>query len=254
VLFGRKTSPEADLKDYIAAIPARIGSSRLPRKPLVDICGKTMIERTYEAAIAVLPKDLVYIATDSEEIEAVCKTFGANVLMTSPNCMTGTDRMAEVAEQIPAKTYINLQGDEPLMAGDNIRNIVAAAQKSPDSIINGWAWIEDEAEYRSRTVPKVAIREDGRLMYMSRSPIPGTKSDEFKFSRKQICVYAFPRAALKDFASRTEKTAHEGLEDIEILRFVEMGWEVSMIELPDGSVAVDTPDDLEKVRAIVAGQ
>ena len=90
------------------------------------------------------------------------------------------------------------------------------------------------------------------MMYMSRAPIPGTKDNSFQFSRKQICVYSFPRKALADFAKNGGKTPHEEVEDIEILRFAEMGWEVQMIELSGTSIAVDTPEDLEWVRSIMA--
>lgn len=240
--------------DYIVVIPARLGSSRLAHKPLADIGGKTMIEHTYARALEAAPADKVYVATDSTEIAEVCEGFGAQVVMTSTDCLTGTDRVAEVAEKIPADLYINLQGDEPLMDPGNIKAVIDAALASPDAIINGWAWIKDEAEFRSRSIPKVVIAQNGKMMYMSRAPIPGTKGDEFKFSRKQICVYSFPRAALAAFAANTTKTPHEEAEDIEILRFAEMGWEIQMIELSGGSVAVDTPADLERVRGLVKAQ
>jgi len=235
---------------YIVVIPARIGSSRLARKPLLDIAGKTMLARTYECALKAVAADKIYVATDSNEIIALCDSIGARSVLTSSACLTGTDRIAEVASKIEADLYINLQGDEPLMDPENISKVISASVESPDKIINGWAWIDREEEYRSRTIPKVVMREDGRLLYMSRSPIPGSKSDDFSFSRKQICVYGFPRKALALFADHPSKTAHEQIEDIEILRFLELGWEVQMIPLSGDSIAVDTQADLERVRAI----
>lgn len=240
------------MEDYVVVIPARVGSSRLSAKPLLDICGKPMIAHTYARALEAAPAEKVYVATDSAEIVEACRAIGAQAVMTSDTCLTGTDRVAEFAEQIPAEVYINLQGDEPLMEAANITAVIHASLEAPDRIINGWGWITDEAEFRSRTIPKVVLREDGRMMYMSRAPIPGTKTDSFTFSRKQICVYGFPREALRAFAARGAKTAHEASEDIEILRFSEMGWDVQMIELSGESVAVDTFEDLERVRQIMA--
>jgi len=238
--------------DYVVVIPARLTSSRLPRKPLVEICGKSMLEHTYARAVEAVCAEKVFIATDSDEILQVCEKFGAQVVMTSVDCLTGTDRIAEFAQKVSADVYINLQGDEPLMEPGDIKAVIKAGLAAPTSIINGWAWIETEAEFRSRTIPKVIVRQDGQMMYMSRAPIPGTKDNSFQFSRKQICVYSFPRKALADFAKNGGKTPHEEVEDIEILRFAEMGWEVQMIELSGTSIAVDTPEDLEWVRSIMA--
>lgn len=237
------------MTDYALVIPARLGSTRLSRKPLLDIGGKPMVIQTWERGIEAAPRENVYVATDSEEIMDICAHYGAQAVMTRMDCLTGTDRVADFATKVVRDVYINLQGDEPMMPPQSIRDVITQSCANPSHIINGWAPITAESEYRSRTVPKVVLREDGRLMYMSRSPIPGTKSDVFTFSRKQICVYGFPRAALEAFAKRGEKTPHEDAEDIEILRFVEMGWDVRMIELSGLSIAVDTLEDLDKVRA-----
>lgn len=233
---------------YVVVIPARLASTRLPRKPLADICGKSMLEHTYERALEAVPAENIFIATDSNEIVNECEKFNAQVVMTSSSCLTGTDRIAEFAQKVHADIYINLQGDEPIMDPANVSKILKAGMASPSAIINGWAWIKDEKEFNSRSIPKVTIRQDGRMMYMSRAPIPGTKDGSFKFSRKQICVYSFPKEALFSFYSRKTKTPHEEAEDIEILRFSEMGWEVEMIELSGDSIAVDTPEDLDLVR------
>ena len=238
--------------NYVIVIPARLASSRLPRKPLAEICGKSMLEHTYARVLEAAPAEKVFIATDSDEILQVCEKFGAQVVMTSSDCLTGTDRIAEFAKKVSADVYINVQGDEPLMVPGDIKAVIKAGLAAPTSIINGWAWIETEAEFRSRTIPKVIIRQDGLMMYMSRAPIPGSKDNKFQFSRKQICVYSFPRKSLAAFAKNGGKTPHEGAEDIEILRFAEMGWEVQMIELSGTSIAVDTPEDLERVRKIMA--
>lgn len=239
---------ESDMLDCAVVIPARLGSTRLANKPLVDIAGKPMVIHTWECAVQAASAETVWVATDSPEIVEVCEAHGAQVMMTSPDCLTGTDRVAEFARNVLAKVYVNLQGDEPMMPASNIRKVMELSCAHPDDIVNGWAWVPNEQEFRSRTIPKVVLREDGRLLYMSRAPIPGTKSDTFVFSRKQVCVYGFPRAALAAFAARGAKTPHEDAEDIEILRFLELGWEVRMVELSGESIAVDTHEDLERVR------
>lgn len=239
------------MKDFVVVIPARFESIRLPGKPLIDINGKTLIQRTYEQCLKAVDKDLIYVATNSEKIQSHCKSLNIKVVMTSNRCLTGTDRIAEFAKIIRAKTYINVQGDEPLMNPKDILTIINAAKKHPESIINGYAPIKSSLEYKSITIPKVTFRPDGRLLYMSRSPIPGNKQGVFIKSWRQICVYAFPADSLNDFAAQKGKTTLENEEDIEILRFLELGYEVQMIELSSDSIAVDTPEDVDKVRRII---
>jgi 3-deoxy-manno-octulosonate cytidylyltransferase (CMP-KDO synthetase) len=240
------------MTSYAVVIPARLGSTRLQRKPLLEIGSKPMVIHTWERGCEAAPPECVYVATDSQEIVEVCEAYGARAVMTPADCLTGTDRVAAFAQKVPVDVYINLQGDEPIMPADSIRKVIDVSCANPMQIINGWAPITEESEYRSRAVPKVVIREDGQLLYMSRSAIPGTKSDTFKFSRKQICVYGFPYSALESFAERDQKTEHEEAEDIEILRFLELGWSVQMVELSGESIAVDTLEDLELVRGMMA--
>jgi len=237
--------------EIIVVIPARYESSRLPGKPLIDLCGLPMIVRTYQqCAKAINPKQ-IYVATDDLRIVNVCEQYGIQVIMTSSDCLTGTDRIAEVAKSIAADIYINVQGDEPLFDPDDLRDMVAAANKHPNEVLNGYCAIDSEEQYRSRTIPKVVMREDKRLLYMSRAAIPTTKSHEFVQAWRQVCAYAFPKKALEAFAERTSKTQLEQIEDIEILRFLEMGWEVRMIPLSTMSIAVDTPHDVGLAEAAI---
>jgi 3-deoxy-manno-octulosonate cytidylyltransferase (CMP-KDO synthetase) len=236
------------VRDFVVVIPARMKSVRLDRKPLADICGKPMILHTYERALEATSKGNIFIATDSDEIMEVCHRRGANSVMTSKKCLTGTDRIAEFSKKIQAKVYVNLQGDEPIMDSANIRKMIQAGIQNPSLIINGWAAIKTEKDYFSRTIPKVLIKENSDLMYMSRSPIPGNKPNEFIEAKKQVCVYSFPLRALQFLLGNPRKSSVEKIEDIEILRFLEMGWNIKMIELPGSSIAVDTPEDLEVVR------
>jgi 3-deoxy-manno-octulosonate cytidylyltransferase (CMP-KDO synthetase) len=213
-----------------------------------------MILWTYERCIAALPRQDVFIATDDERIAATCRAAGAQVLMTRSDCLTGTDRIAEAANQVAADVYINVQGDEPLMDPADISAIVAAAHTHPHDIINGMAPIDDEDEFRRPSVPKVVAAPDGRLLYMSRAAIPTTKSLGFAKAYKQICVYAFPRAALAAFAAKGVKTPLEAVEDIEILRFLELGYAVRMVSLSSVSIAVDLQEDVGRAEAALRAE
>lgn len=236
----------------VIVIPARYQSSRLPGKPLVDLCGKTLIQRTYERCAAGFSPERIYVATDDERVRSHCEGLGINTLMTSPDCLTGTDRVAEAACLVEADLYLNVQGDEPLFNPEDIGAVLEVAATHPGEVLNGMAPIETEEQFRSPTIPKVVARPDGRLLYMSRGPIPTTKSFGFVKAWRQICIYAFTPPALRDYAAVTEKTPLESLEDIEILRFLELGYEVRMLELSADSIAVDTPEDADRVRSVIA--
>jgi 3-deoxy-manno-octulosonate cytidylyltransferase (CMP-KDO synthetase) len=228
-----------------------MASTRLPGKPLIDILGKSLVQRTYDQCAKVISRERIYVATDSHKIKDHCENLGIKVVMTSVECLTGTDRIAEVSDIIDADYYINVQGDEPLINPQDILDVEKSVLEYPGEIINGFAPIETEEMYRSLTIPKVLCRPDGRLLYMSRSPVPGNKKNEFIKSWKQVCVYAFPKNALKKFASLGRKTELEEMEDLEILRFLEMGYEVRMIPLSKDSIAVDTPEDVHKVIRVL---
>jgi 3-deoxy-manno-octulosonate cytidylyltransferase (CMP-KDO synthetase) len=235
--------------NYLVVIPARKASSRLPGKPMVDILGKSMIRRTYEQCTKAVAPNKVVVATDDEEIINHCENQDMNAIMTSPDCLTGTDRIAEVAERMDADYYINVQGDEPVMNPADITRTIDALNTYPGEIINGFAPIEDEQQYWSKATPKLVLRPDGRLLYMSRAPIPGNKTGAFNQSWRQVCVYAYPKQSLREFAGKGAKTPLEAEEDLEILRFLEMGYEVRMVELSTDSIAVDLPEDVERVKA-----
>ena len=239
------------MNEFVVVIPARYESTRLPGKPLINLEGKSMILRTYEKCVKAVGANLVYVATDSEHIKTHCEENNIKVVLTSSTCLTGTDRIAEFAEKVVAKTYINVQGDEPLINPEDITKVLNMAEQFPDEIINGYAPILSKEQYTSLSIPKLVFRPDGRLLYMSRSPIPGNKEADFRKAWRQICVYAFPKSVLFDFAGLADKTTLENEEDIEILRFLELGYEVRMIELSSDSIAIDTPEDAERVREIL---
>jgi len=239
------------LIDKAIIIPARYQSSRFPGKPLVDILGVSMIRRVWEKCIKVLPEEYVFVATDSFEILQHCKKHNIQVVMTSDDCLTGTDRIYEVAKKFNIKLVINVQGDEPLIDPIDIHSVIEATKEYPDSIINAMCPVLSEQDYRSRNVPKVVCRADGRLLYMSRSPIPTDKNNTFTKAWKQVCIYAFSLQVLENFSKAQNKTYLEEIEDIEILRFLELGYDVHMIKVSSSSIAVDIPEDVTKVEAAI---
>lgn len=240
--------------NYLVVIPARYRSSRLPGKPLVLLNGVPMVVRTYRQCVKAVPAERVIVATDDDRIRAVCEAEGIAAVMTSPDCLTGTDRVAEVARARPHDTFINVQGDEPLFNPADLASLIEAARLHPEDVINGYCAIGGAELYQSRSIPKVVTRPDGRLLYMSRAPIPGNKEATFDKAWRQVCAYAFPRAALAAFAACTTKTPLEAIEDIEILRFLELGWDVRMIPMSDQSIAVDHPEDVARVEASLSSR
>lgn len=237
--------------NYVVVIPARYGSSRLEGKPLISLCGIPMVVRTYHQCIKACPPEKVFVACDDERIKVVCEQYNIQVLMTSSDCLTGTDRVAECAQQLDADVYINIQGDEPVFDPKDLETFINAAQQFPSEVLNGVCEIKDEELFKSGTIPKAVMRVDGRLLYMSRAGIPISKNHEFIKSWRQVCIYAFPKKALEVFKKQKVKTPLEQIEDIEILRFLELGWEVRMIPLSMQSVAVDTPEDILRVEQVI---
>ena len=232
--------------NQILVIPARLGSKRLKNKPLLILKGKTMLERTYLQCAKVFNKNNIYVATDSVEIELLCKKKNINFIKTSKNCLTGTDRVAEVAKKIKAKSYINVQGDEPIFNPKDIVKLMKMSKKHPNDILNGYSDIKSKKLFYSRNIPKVIFSKKKKLLYMSRSPIPGSKKKKFNKSYRQICAYVFPRKKLLKFKSNV-KSDFEMIEDIEILRFLELGFDVQMIKLTGSSISVDIKSDVKKV-------
>ena len=238
--------------NYIVVIPARYKSSRLEGKPLIDLNGIPMIIRTYRQCLKAVPSNLIYIATDHDLIKKTCSKEGVQVVMTSSNCLTGTDRVAEVSEKIYAETYVNVQGDEPLFNPDDLKLLLKEIKKYPNDIITGYCEIDNELMHKDIHVPKVVIRPDGRLLYASRAPIPSNKLNTFQKGWRQVCAYAFPKAVLKIFSSVKKKTELEETEDIEYLRFLELGLEVRTLRMSKKSLAVDTPEDVILAKKMIS--
>lgn len=235
----------------IGVIPARYKSSRFEGKPLADICGKPMIWWVYNNSKKVKELDEVYVATDNKLIYDTCKKYEINVVMTSENHKTGTDRIGEVAEKIPADLYINIQGDEPLIEPNTIKQAILPFLKNSDlQVSNLMTEIKNPVDAINFTVPKVITNEDNIGIFLTRSTAPYPKGNiNYKYY-KQVCVYGFKPEALKfycDFGKKYGKAKIEKIEDIEILRFIENGYKVQYVEVSSDTIAVDTQNDLERV-------
>lgn len=237
----------------IGVIPARYKSSRFEGKPLADICGKPMIWWVYQQAIKANGLNEVYVATDDKRIENACNELGINVIMTSSKHKTGTDRVGEVATKIKADVYINIQGDEPLINPKSIDLAIEPFYNNRDEIFitNGMTEIKKHYEITDNTVPKVVVNNEGNGVFLSRLPIPYPKGKDTKYY-KQVCVYGFTPKAL-EFYCNSQRGRIEEIEDIEILRFIEQGYKVKFIEVDNDTIAVDTKEDLERVREFMKG-
>lgn len=235
----------------VIIIPARYSSSRYPGKPLVPLLGKPMILWVAELAARTIGAENVYVATEDERIAKVVEEAGFQSVMTSDNALTGTDRLAQAAEQVQADIYINVQGDEPLADPKDILKVRDTKQAYMDDVINGFSWVGDNEDPLSVNIPKVITNERNELVYMSRVALPGFKDPNCAPARykKQVCIYAFTREELSAFGSFGRKSELEYSEDIEILRFLEMGKTIRMVETRPGSLAVDVPEDVPKVEA-----
>lgn len=237
----------------IAVIPARYESSRFQGKPLAEIRGKLMIERVYLQAKKVKEFEEVYVATDDSRIFDACRYRGINVIMTSSSHKTGTDRIGEVAEKIPAELYVNIQGDEPLIEPETIRKAIVPFIENPNSdiqVTNLMTQIKNPIDLINFTIPKVIASRDGRGVYLTRSAAPFPKGNIDAKYYKQVCVYGFTPKALKffcEYGKKYGKASVEAIEDIEILRFIENGYRVQFLEVESQTIAVDTPNDLNRV-------
>jgi 3-deoxy-manno-octulosonate cytidylyltransferase (CMP-KDO synthetase) len=234
----------------IIVIPARYKSSRFPGKPLVNLLGKPMIQWVAELSDKAVGKENVYIATDHAAIQNFAQQIGYQSVITSGRCLTGTDRLAEVAEKIEADIYLNVQGDEPLVNPKDIQKVIQAKIDNPDDVINAYAVMGENEDPNSVNIPKVIFNEDNRLVYMSRKALPGFKDKKNAPTKyyKQVCIYAFSRQELLSYGNFGRKSVLEHSEDIEIIRFLEWNQGIRLVETQPGSLSVDVPEDVKNVE------
>ncbi|MFW6031145.1 MAG: 3-deoxy-manno-octulosonate cytidylyltransferase [Myxococcota bacterium] len=231
----------------LGVIPARYESSRLPGKPLVTIAGQPLILWTCQAASEALEE--MVVATDDERIATVVRDAGYEAVMTQAGHPTGTDRVAEVARRMDAKVYVNVQGDEPLVTVEQIAQVVEAAHRGAPAVTVGVSEMRGSGENPS--VVKVVTNRSSRLLYASRAPIPGRKDGKLGGSYlAHRGIYAYGKRDLERYA-RVGRGRLEEIEDVEILRFLEIGIAVHTVGIPAGGVSVDTPEDVEEAERLL---
>ncbi|HSR49875.1 MAG TPA: 3-deoxy-manno-octulosonate cytidylyltransferase [Acidobacteriota bacterium] len=239
---------------FVGVIPARLASTRLPGKPLLEIAGRTLIEWVYRQTLRAKVLERVVVATDDQRIAEVVEGFGGEALMTRSDHLSGTDRVAEAAGKIEADAFINVQGDEPLIAPQTIERVAWAlrdenslGQASP--ISTACVEIEEEREFASPDVVKVVRDRAGRALYFSRAPVPYRRGEKVPVF-KHLGIYGYRRQMLLEMASYPP-TALEKSECLEQLRWLENGIPIRVVEVEHDSLGVDTPDDLERVRPLL---
>jgi len=246
-------------KEIICVIPARYGSERFPGKVLYKIADKTILQRVYERAKRVGIFKRIYIATDSEKIQKECEKFAGEVIFTSKNCRTGSDRVAEAVEKIKEKIdiVVNIQADEPFLPIESVKEPVKIMIENPSIYISTSATkIRKKEEIYDPNVVKVVIDKEGNSIYFSRSliPFPRVYFDNNKLPYlkkvifyKHIGVYVFRRDFLKKF-SEMETTFLESVEKLEQLRIIENGYKIKTVIVKKDSPCVDTIEDIEKLK------
>ena len=251
---------DADSKaaDFLVVIPARLGSTRLPRKPLADIGGKPMVIRVAERAKQSLAHSVV-VATDSPEIQAACDEYRIECLLTSADHPTGTDRIAEVAQllKLPSNALIvNVQGDEPLIPPELINQVASTLAEHQECAISTVAVpITDATEINNPNVVKVVLNRAGEALYFSRAPIPFVRDpqvDQKTDHLRHLGIYAY-RADFLQAYTRLEPAPPEQAEALEQLRALWTGYRIAVHVASEAPPAgVDTPEDLERVRQMLA--
>lgn len=243
------------MSEFSVVIPARLASQRLPGKPLVDIVGKTMIERVYVQATGSLATEVI-VATDSREIESVCREAGARVELTASHHASGTDRIAEVAERLgwaEDRIVVNVQGDEPLIPPVLIDQVASLLDADPAAAMATLMTpLAHDDEYRDPHMVKVVTDGSGSAIYFSRAPVPwdvaaGVPQD----ARRHIGLYAYRVGALRKIAA-APVAPPERAERLEQLRALWLGLRIAVADaIEEPPRGVDTEEDLEFIRELV---
>ena len=235
----------------LGVIPARLQSTRLPRKVLRDIAGRALVLRTYEAAKKSPHLSDLLIATDSEEVAAVCAAHGVPAVVTSPDHPSGTDRVWEVAQHRAADVYVNIQGDEPLITPGHIERLVSPFLTEPDTQVSTLCIRATEEELPNPAVNKVVTGVDGYALYFSKYPIPYDRDGRGTVRYKHVGLYAYRKSALDGFHALPPSPL-ELTEKLEQLRFLEHGIRIRVVETDEPTIGVDTEADVRAVEAWLA--
>ena len=233
-----------------AVIPARLASTRMSRKVLREIAGRPMVEWVWRAASESGLMDPVLVATDSDEVAAVCRARGIPAEMTSPDCPSGSDRVREVARRVDADVYVNIQGDEPMLTPDFFPPLLALFDR-PEVEVGTLAVRCPPEEIANPNAVKVVTALDGRALYFSRATIPFDRDGPgFAGYRKHLGIYAYRKAALERFAALPPGRL-ELVERLEQLRLLENGIDIYVAAAPRDTIGVDTEEDLRRAETVL---
>jgi 3-deoxy-manno-octulosonate cytidylyltransferase (CMP-KDO synthetase) len=241
----------------IAVIPARLASTRLPRKVLADISGKPLLQHVWERVLQAKNIGRIIIATDSKEVAQAAEGWGSEAILTDPACQSGTERIASILAQLEADLILNVQGDEPLIDPAMLEELVDHWLVDPCDLITPVYRITSTDDLKNPNIVKVARAQDGRALYFSRSPIPYVRDWlveqwlEHQAFWGHTGVYGYRRDVLAKFMSLPNSSLQQA-ESLEQLRFLEAGYSFQTVESTYRSIAVDTQADLEKVRGILS--
>jgi 3-deoxy-manno-octulosonate cytidylyltransferase (CMP-KDO synthetase) len=248
------------MDDVIALIPARYASSRLPGKPLVEIAGKPMIQHVYERVASASRISRTVVATDDPRIEESVKGFGGEVIMTSTSHLSGTDRIAAAARELGEHGLIlNVQGDEPMVDPGMLDMLIGALRETDAECATPVARITSGRELFDPNVVKVVLRQDFSPLYFSRSPIPCVRDrapeewPDCAVYYRHVGVYAYRRDGLARFVGAMPSPL-ESCEQLEQLRMLDLGMGIICVEVEYNGHAVDTPEDVMRVEAMMEGE
>lgn len=235
----------------VGVIPCRYKSSRFPGKSIAMICRKPMVWHVWSQVKKTKYIDKLIVATDDNRIYDVCYQYGIESIMTSEDCKTGTDRVAEVAERIEGDIFVNIQGDEPLIDPDGIDRVISEIMNhDKEDIVNAFSLVENMSDLVNGNVVKVITSRDGYALAYSRSPIPYPKESNAVYKR-QIGLYAIRQGIVLKFSSLSRGYL-ELSEGIEMFRYLENGYKIKMVEVSDrDSIPVDVPDDILRVESLM---
>jgi len=244
-------TPNIPKPRILGVIPARLGSTRLPRKVLREIAGQPMIGWVYRAARGCSLLDQVLIATDSEEVLAFAHEHSLPAVFTPADCASGTDRIHAVAESIPADIYVNIQGDEPLIRREHLDTLLSPIMRPGVEVATLATPCSPDQTHNPHAV-KVVTATDGRALYFSRATIPYDRDNTGgTIHRKHLGIYAYRRQALQRFP-KLPPSKLEAAEKLEQLRFLENGIDIYVADTPYDTIGVDTEEDLHAVEAILS--
>lgn len=237
----------------LGVIPARYGSSRFPGKPLARVNGKPLIRMVWERVRASKRLERLIVATDDPRIEEVVRKFGGEVVMTPADLPSGTDRAWAAAQGTPARIIVNIQGDEPLVTPGMVDRLAEALERDPQAQMVTLRYLMKGQEgYTDPNVVKVVADPDGWALYFSRSPIPHHRQKESAAAvwYKHLGLYGYRRETLQEFVG-WPPSALEQAEQLEQLRALEHGVRIKVLDSPQNTVGVDTPDDLKRVELML---